>query len=135
MKPGFESKSISAIAAVFASLMLAGCATGQLASGAAEASGPGFRAVGKPALEPASLVGQKGHQLETRLGPPDYLREEASVRVWQYRLDGCVVDFVLYRNGSGFDVAAWNGRNRVSGLDYDHESCAHALARRGGREG
>ena len=125
----------SALAAVVASLALAGCADGQFASGSAAVYGAGSRAVGPPQLEPASLVGQKGHQLETRLGPPDYLREEASARVWQYRLEGCVVDFVLYRNGSGLDVAAWNGRNRVSGLDYDHEACAHALARRGGQEG
>ena len=115
-----------------ASLAAAGCTAGQQASAPGSPSGSGIRG-GAWALEPESLVGRDGRQLESRLGRPDYRREEGRAMVWQYRLDGCVVDFVLYGDGSGFDVAAWRGRSRVSGGDYNHRACARELARRGGR--
>ena len=117
------SRFASALAAA-ATLALAGCATGEFASGASVAGSPNA-----PALEPASLVGQNGFHLESRLGPPDYRREEASAQVWQYRLDQCVVDFVLYRNGSGYRIEAWDGRHRTSGLGYDHDTCRRELGR------
>ena len=109
--------------------LLAGCATTQLAGTARQAGGSAVRG-GAKALEPGSLVGLNGDQLERRLGEPDYLRAEDTTRVWQYRLDQCVVDFVLYRNGSGYRVAAWDGRHRISGRGYDHRACIVDLGRR-----
>ena len=120
------SPIFSALAVSLASIALAGCATGQLASGV---PGAGSSVAAGPALEPESFVGQNSRQLETRLGPPDYRREEASAQVWQYRLDQCVVDFVLYRNGSGYRIEAWNGRHRTSGRGYDHDICRRELGR------
>ena len=105
--------------------LLTGCAATQLAGG------PAVRVAGKaPELEPESLVGLDGKQLERRLGQPDYLRAEDTTRIWQYRLDRCVVDFVLYRNGSGYRVAAWDGRHRISGRGYDHGACIADLGQR-----
>ena len=117
-------KTLAALA-VLALPALAACAPGQ------QFSGLSVTAPGKPRAEnPDSLVGSDGDLLEERLGRPDYLRAEDTAEVWQYRLDNCVVDFVLYRNGAGYRIAGWNGRHRVSGRDYDHDTCRRELRRR-----
>ena len=109
--------------------LLGGCATSGLDIGSAARGG------GK-ALEPDSLVGLDGGELEQHLGQPDYRRAEDTIRVWQYRLDQCVVDFVLHQNGSGYRVAAWDGRHKISGRGYDHDACIVNLgSRRNGYRG
>ena len=108
--------------------LLAGCATAGL-DGQSAFRQSAFRG-GAKALEPDSLVGLDGGELERHLGQPDYLRAEDTTRIWQYRLDQCVVDFVLYKNGSGYLVAAWDGRHRISGRGYNHRACVVDLGRR-----
>jgi len=83
-----------------------------------------------PQLDPATLIGSPGDRLLLQLGEPDYQRIEAHVRIWQYRLDHCVVNFVLVDAGSGEMINAWTGRHRELGLVYDHEICIRELGER-----
>ena len=129
-----------ALTALFAVLPLAGCETPQLDAVAIPWKPPVVVALAPPTLapptlEPGSMVGLDGGQLEGRLGLPDYRRVEDTVQVWQYRLENCVVDFVLYPDDSVHRITAWNGRHRVNGRNYDHDACSRELVLLEGRQG
>ena len=51
-----------------------------------------------PSLDPYSLIGTPLSDLVGRLGEPDYIRIDADVEIYQYRLVHCVVDFVALRD-------------------------------------
>lgn len=73
-------------ALVAGSLAGAGCQTTQTGGGL-----PPLRIA-----TPQALMGATPDILLATLGRPDLLRREAPAQVWQYRGDGCVLDFVLY---------------------------------------
>ena len=129
------ASSLPALIAALALPLLAACA--QLPA----AGGPGAAAGGTPAARqlrlrgPESLVGLDRVQLAQQLGQPDYRRMEDTVLVWQYRLDNCVVDFVFHQSGGGYHIAAWNGRHRTSGVDYNHDTCRRELRRHKAQRG
>jgi len=85
-----------------------------------------------PQLEPATLVGISPDQLHQQLGTPDYIREEGLTEIWQYRLERCVVNFILADadKGEGKRITEWIGRHRILGLTYDHDACISDLAER-----
>ena len=48
-----------------------------------------------PELDPESLIGNPASDVEQRLGLPVLRRLEGTTEVWQYRMESCIIDFVL----------------------------------------
>ena len=78
-----------------------------------------------PELDPASLVGSAADTLTKRLGSPTLRRREGSAEVWQYKMNACIVDFVL---SDGVNVTAWQSRHRTRGVRIDNQLCRRNLA-------
>ena len=80
-----------------------------------------------PSLDPYSLIGTPLSDLVGRLGEPDYIRIDADVEIYQYRLVHCVVDFVaLPVEGSvpsERPVTSIHARHSKMGQAYDDISC------------
>ena len=80
-----------------------------------------------PSLDPYSLIGTPLSDLVRRLGEPDYIRIDADVEIYQYRLVHCVVDFVaLPVEGSVSSerpVTSIHARHSKMGQAYDDISC------------
>ena len=51
--------------------------------------------------DPDRLLGLDPTDLESLLGMPELVRQEAPARIWQYRTVGCVLDVVLYDQVEG----------------------------------
>ena len=82
-----------------------------------------------PELDPESLIGSPASDVEQRLGLPVLRRLEGTTEVWQYRMESCIIDFVL---PEGATVLAWNSRHRQHGQSYDALSCRRDLAVKAG---
>ena len=82
-----------------------------------------------PELDPESLIGSTASDVERQLGQPVLRRLEGTTEVWQYRMESCVIDFVL---PEGATVLAWNSRHRQHGQTYDALSCRRDLALKAG---
>ena len=82
-----------------------------------------------PELDPESLIGSSASDVEQRLGLPVLRRLEGTTEVWQYRMESCIIDFVL---PEGTTVLALNSRHRQHGQSYDALSCRRDLALKAG---
>ena len=82
-----------------------------------------------PELDPESLIGSTASDVERQLGQPVLRRLEGTTEVWQYRMESCIIDFVL---PEGTTVLAWNSRHRQHGQTYDALSCRRDLALKAG---
>ena len=82
-----------------------------------------------PELDPESLIGSPASDVEQRLGLPVLRRLEGTTEVWQYRMESCIIDFVL---PEGTTVLALNSRHRQHGQSYDALSCRRDLAMKAG---
>lgn len=91
-------------------------------------------------LNPHSFTGLNSTVLIARLGAPDYLRVDAEIEIYQYRLDHCVVDFVAMPTADepkAADTPATNNRiitsihsrHRIMGKAYDDVACRLDLGR------
>lgn len=76
-------------------------------------------------LDPESLIGQDATVLNLQLGEPDLRRREGTAEVWQYKMNTCVMDFVLL---DGQTVSAWHSRHRQRGMVNDPVICRRDLA-------
>ena len=76
--------------------------------------------------QPDDLVGLGRVKLFERLGTPHFDRLYDHVEIVQYRLQHCVIDFVII--GDQPIVQSWHGRHRVYGNAYDHELCVQNLS-------
>ena len=78
-----------------------------------------------PSLSPDELVGIEVDELIRRFGEPDYIRIDAGVEVYQYRLPSCVVDFVAMPRAEGqpLVVTSSHRRHRKINTAYDASSC------------
>lgn len=63
-----------------------------------------------PPLE--TLPGMTGEQIIKLLGKPQFLRDETSAALWQYRAGGCVLNLFLYRTGEALRVRHAEVRSR-----------------------
>ena len=52
----------------------------------------------------AKFPGLSDAQVTGMLGKPQFLRQDASSELWQYRGDGCVLHLFLYRDKDGLRV-------------------------------
>lgn len=85
----------TALLALAALLLLGGCQTTNprnAASQQAARSGPVDDNVGR-------MIGALPATLLAELGEPQLKRRESPAEIWQYRGEGCVLDFFLYENG------------------------------------
>jgi hypothetical protein len=70
----------------------------------------------KPALtdaerDPHRLLKMNLQSVSTLLGKPQFVRREASARVWQYRTELCVLDVFLYDTVSQLEVIHYEFRS------------------------
>ncbi len=72
------------------------------------------------------MLGADADGLAARLGEPTRQRREAAARVWQYRLDACVLDVVLYPESGKPVVAHLEARDR-SGARMPTDRCLRRL--------
>ncbi len=87
----------------------------------------GSRTLGSRTLGPQELVGLDIDSLSRRLGTPHYQRVEGLVTVWQYRLDACVVDFIILSQNNSMIVSTWQARHPENET-YNHSLCSVELA-------
>ena len=78
-----------------------------------------------PSLTPNDVVGIEIADLIRRFGEPDYIRIDAGVEIYQYRLLSCVVDFVAMPvpEGEAMVVTSAHPRHRQINTAYDGPSC------------
>lgn len=78
-----------------------------------------------PSLTPNDVVGIEITDLIRRFGEPDYIRVDAGVEIYQYRLSSCVVDFVAMPvpEGEALVVTSAHPRHRQINTAYDGPSC------------
>ena len=88
----------------------------------------GRRTLGSRTLGPQELVGLDIDSLSRRLGTPHYQRVEGLVTVWQYRLDACVVDFIILSQNNTMIVSTWQARHPENET-YNHALCSVELAK------
>lgn len=87
-------------------------------------------AIAPARLDPDDLIGLEAGDLALLLGVPEYLRAEADIMIWQYRLETCIIDLVIEDQQALQVATSWHGRHRVSGGIYDHNTCSLELAER-----
>ena len=75
---------------------------------------------------PQRVLGAHADSLAARLGTPSQRRREAAARVWQYRLEACVLDVVLYPEDGTPVVAHVEARDR-QGAPMATEKCLRRL--------
>lgn len=79
---------------------------------------------GPQAPGPERLIGLAAGDIQRLFGAPDFKRRDPPAEIWQYRKDGCMLDFFLYQGkDASFDylVTHVEARSRsvekVSGTD------------------
>ena len=75
---------------------------GEPTATAANAPTPGVPRA--PIVPLAQFTGLSSGQVTGMLGTPQFLRQDASTELWQYRGDGCVLHLFLYRDKDGLRV-------------------------------
>ena len=75
---------------------------------------------------PWQVRGADAPGLRTRLGAPAQRRHDAAARVWQYRLESCVLDVFLYRENGTAHVAHLEARDR-QGAPMATQDCLQRL--------
>ena len=58
---------------------------------------------GPLAPEPERLIGLNGSDIRKMFGLPDFKRRDPPAEIWQYRKNGCMLDFFLYQTKDGSD--------------------------------
>lgn len=81
-------------------------------------------------LDPSDLYGLSKDELIARFGEADYERIDGDTEILQYRMDSCVVDFVLSMENGTLTMTSWHGRHRTQGEDFDEQACRVDLAAR-----
>lgn len=76
--------------------------------------------------DPQRVLGAHADSLAARLGTPSQRRREAAARVWQYRLEACVLDIVLYPEDGTPVVAHVEARDR-QGAPMPTDQCLRRL--------
>lgn len=82
-----------------------------------------------PEFDPSSLIGEGRALLKAKLGEPVLRRREGTAEVWQYRMQHCIVDFVL---PDGQTVTVFQARHRQRGMTYDADLCRQDMAQLAG---
>jgi hypothetical protein len=82
-----------------------------------------------PELDPSSLIGSDRDVLQAKLGDPFLRRREGQTEVWQYRMQNCIIDFIL---PNGEAVTALQSRHPQPGETYDPLSCRRDMAQLAG---
>ena len=67
-----------------------------------------------PQIEPQSLLGLVGPDLEGRLGTPFMVRRESPAEIWQYRGETCVFDIFLYPEATDRRVVYLEARDKAA---------------------
>lgn len=112
--------------ALAAALLLAAC---QTTSGG---SGAGAQQAALPPLDDdvGRMLGAEPAILLAELGEPQLKRRETPAEIWQYRGEGCVLDFFLYENGGPeIEVIHLEARD-ASAAKTDARACFAGLLRR-----
>lgn len=60
--------------------------------------------------DPKRLLKMRLGGVSTLLGKPQFIRREASARVWQYRTNTCVLDLFMYDIGAEYEVVYYEFR-------------------------
>jgi hypothetical protein len=81
-------------------------------------------------LDPSSLYGLNKTGLIERLGRADYIRIDDNINIFQYRMENCVIDFVLTNIDSEQELTSWHGRHSIQGQEFDEQACRIDLAER-----
>lgn len=85
-----------------------------------------------PIVPLAKFQGLSDGQVTGMLGKPQFLRQDASVELWQYRAEGCVLHLFLYREKDGLRVHHAEMRPRttpgVALSTADVDACLAKLA-------
>lgn len=68
----------------------------------------------EPIVPLAKFPGLSDGQVTGMLGQPQFRRQDASVELWQYRGDGCVLHIFLYREKDGLRVRHAEMRPRTT---------------------
>ena len=90
-----------------------------------------------PNTNPDDLIGLSITGLIRRIGEPDFIRIDAGVEIYQYRLASCVIDFVaMPKNGAVSEgdqtplITSTHRRHRVMNKAYDDQACRLDLGAR-----
>ena len=76
------------------------------------------------------MMGAQPAALLAELGEPQLKRRESPAEIWQYRGEGCVLDFFLYENGGPeIEVIHLEARDATA-AKTDPEACFAGLLRR-----
>ena len=67
--------------------------------------------------DPERLLHMNRRTISSLLGKPEFVRQEATARVWQYRIDRCVLDLFLYDEANEHRVIHYEFRPTMAGLD------------------
>ena len=78
-------------------------------------------------LDPQLFLGQSPNQLKNSLGAPSTLRTEGNVKIWQYQLSDCVIDFFFYDTAGTLAVTHTDMRSPFLGGQLDQAACEYAL--------
>jgi hypothetical protein len=82
--------------------------------------------------DPARLLRMNKQSVSSLLGDPQFVRREASARVWQYRTDSCVLDLFLYDVTSEYEVVYFEMRPAAI-LAGPTQGCFEKFIRRAAR--
>lgn len=90
-----------------------------------------------PNTNPNDLIGLSITGLIRRIGEPDFIRIDAGVEIYQYRLASCVIDFVaMPKDGAVSEgdqaqpITSTHRRHRIMNKDYDDQACRLDLGAR-----
>ncbi|GIK99841.1 MAG: hypothetical protein BroJett029_40500 [Alphaproteobacteria bacterium] len=61
--------------------------------------------------DPARVMGLARGEIETLLGRPGLVRQEAPAEVWQYQSRGCVLDLFMYEASADYEVVYIEARD------------------------
>lgn len=71
------------------------------------------------ALDPAGV--------ERLIGPPTFVRQDSGATIWQYSVDGCVMDLFWYRTDAGQALVHVEARNIHSPRTAEMQACLDHL--------
>lgn len=97
--PGSLSGSLSDSGAATLTIPPLADERGAPAAAAKSTNPPKFPGLPVPALD--SLAGLGETKITALLGTPHFRRVDAPAELWQYRVNGCVLDLFLYPSGTG----------------------------------
>ena len=83
-------------------------------------------------IEPDSLMGLAGEELEGRLGVPFMVRREKPAEIWQYRGKSCVFDVFFYPQGGANRVVYMEARDKAAQKVSKQDCLAEILRDRAG---